>query len=102
MRHRFSDTTGRHRAPMPEERRIEQPFVYDPDSGRLIAPWPRGKLRNADAQRLDAVIERIATIEAGTLIWIRPDDREPVPIAAASPYHWLAHWSRDRASYSAG
>ena len=97
---RFPDR-GRHKIPLPIERQAEQPFAYDPASGRIVAPWPKGRLSAADERRLDAVIERIAEIEADTMIWIWPDGRAPVPVAARDP-RWLLHWARDRASYSAG
>ena len=29
-------------AELPPERLAEQPFVWNPHSGRLVAPWPRG------------------------------------------------------------
>jgi hypothetical protein len=97
---RYSEA-GRHRIALPPERQAEQPFVFNPADGRIVCPWPKGKLSSTDQQRLDAVIDKLRRIDADTLIWIWPDDREKVPVAAASPYHWLRHWSRDRACYAA-
>jgi hypothetical protein len=89
--------------PLPPERREQQPFVYDPDSGRIIAPWPKGSLSlsPADERRLDAVLDRIAQVDADMPVWIWPDDRPPVEVEAPSLHHWLAHWSWDRACYAA-
>jgi hypothetical protein len=96
----FAEHRGRHRIPLPPERRAEQPFVFDPRDGHVIAPWPKGKLSAEDEQRLGAVIERIARIEATVVVWLWPDEREPVPVATEAPLHWLMHWARDRAIYA--
>jgi hypothetical protein len=53
-----------------------------------------------DERRLDAVIERIASIKADTLVWIWPADRPAIPVAAHDP-RWLLQWARDRACYAA-
>jgi len=99
-RYRFGADRGRHRCPLPQEQRAQQPFVFDPNSGHIVAPWPKGRLSAEDELRLDAVIERIARIAVDVVVWIWPDDRDPVPVAAAAPYHWLIAWERDHAIYA--
>ena len=44
--------------------RLAQPFAYDPQSGMLIAPWQRGELHPEDEQRLAAVLDQIAALDA--------------------------------------
>ena len=58
-------------------------------------------LSPADERRLDAVLDRIAQVDADMPVWIWPDDRPPVEVEAPSLHHWLAHWSWDRACYAA-
>jgi hypothetical protein len=84
----------RHLLPLPPERREQQPFVYDPVNGRIVAPWPRGPLSLADARRLDAALDRIALVDADIPVWLWPDDRPPIPVEAGSLHQWLAHWAR--------
>lgn len=94
----------RHRCPLPPEQRAQQPFVYDPRSGSVIAPWPKRRALPAEDQaRLDRVAERIASLDPmlHATVWLWPDDREPVPVENDSP-SWLGHWGRDRACYSVG
>jgi hypothetical protein len=93
---RAGDRT-RHRCPLPEEQRRQQPFLWD---GRtLIAPWPPSRLALAfsDEQRLEAVTARLGTPPPSAVVWLWPD-REPAPVGEVRP-GWLAAWARDRACY---
>jgi hypothetical protein len=94
----------RHLLRVPPERRDQQAFVYDPQTGYVVAPWPRGRSTPDDERRLAAVFERIEQIadDYASPVWIWPDGREPVPVAAVDLRGWLMHWSRDRACYLAG
>jgi hypothetical protein len=87
----------RHRCPLPEEQRQRQPFLWD--GCTLIAPWPPSKraLPFADQQRFEAVTARLGTLPPSAVVWLWPDDREPVEVNATT--EWLMHWARDRACY---
>jgi hypothetical protein len=91
---------ARHRAPMPEARIREQPMAYDPASGQLVAPWPRGTITENDEQALVAVLDQIAAFPLRVPVWLWPTgDRAPVPIEADNPRLWFSRWSENRAVY---
>jgi hypothetical protein len=89
--------------PLPPERRDALPFVFDPITRHIVAPWARGPTSLADERRLYAALDRIAALDRPPrrVVWIWADpDREPVPIEGVSQSSpWLAHWARARATY---
>lgn len=93
---------GRHTTPLPPERRAEQPFIFEPKSRSIIAPWARTEqaLPSDDQARLEQVAKRIASLDPlpRGAVWMWPD-RGPVAIEIGSRT-WLVNWSRDRACYS--
>jgi hypothetical protein len=84
----------RRKLALPEPQRAAQPFLWDAERGYLIAPWPRpgGALPAPDQQRLDAVAEVIARLDATSgLWWLWPDlDRLPQPVGNVAAA-WVAH-----------
>jgi hypothetical protein len=84
---------------MPQEQRLQQPFVVDALSGKVIAPWPKRGAQAGDAERLEVLR---ATIDPAALpapvCWCWPD-RKPEPVQAVAP-DWLARWARDHAVYA--
>jgi hypothetical protein len=84
--------------PLPPEMRERQPFLLDARRGRIIAPWPRKKELPGDADRLTAVLGRLADVQLPDwLCWCWPD-RDPEPACGAGK-SWLASWERDRTVY---
>jgi hypothetical protein len=88
---------GRHRLPLPEGQRREQPFVLDWSgrSPRLTCPSPRKRPQPGDEACLDAVLARL-DLDAlpAAVCWCWPD-RDPKPVRDTGP-SWLPHWARDR------
>jgi hypothetical protein len=85
---------------LPAERVQQQPMAYDPASGQIVAPWPRGTITEEDGQALIAVLDQIATFNLRVPVWLWPTgDRAPVPIDADNPRTWFARWGENRAVY---
>jgi hypothetical protein len=69
----------RHLVPLPAERAEAQPFVFDPQSDRVIAPWPRGRETGASHGSLDALGQQNPDFRLGgklRSIWIPLDHAE--------------------------
>jgi hypothetical protein len=90
----------RHLAALPEDRRLEQPFLFA-GGDVLVAPWPRSsRLTDADCRRLNAVLAQVAQLEARWQpMWFWSDGRDPEPVQNAEPA-WMRHWQRDRPAYT--
>jgi hypothetical protein len=89
-----------HATPLPTERVRESPMAYDPGSGQIVAPWPRGTITEEDEQALIAVLDQIAACDLRVPVWLRTTgDRAPVPIDADNPRTWFARWGENRAVY---
>jgi hypothetical protein len=98
MRPASLDTRGRHRIPLPAERREQIGFVLDRVRRQIIAPWGRKKGSADDEARMDAMLDALDAAELpADVCWCWPD-RPPEPVTGAAP-GWLAAWSRDRAVY---
>ena len=77
-------------------------FVWWPETGRLVAPWPRhAPLWLDEEEKLGAVLDQLA--ELGPALrrpcWLFPDGRPPVAVEAPELARWLSMWAADRASY---
>jgi hypothetical protein len=91
-----------HEARLPMQQRLAPPFAYDPQSGRVIAPWQRGELPPDDEPRLCAVLDQIAAFNGALRVpcWIWAEgDRAPVPIATDNLHTWLHRHAADHAVY---
>jgi hypothetical protein len=92
--------TPRHAIPLAPERVRQLPMAYDPASGRVIAPWPRGTITEEDEEALMAVLDQIAAFNFREPVWLFPTgDRAPVPIEADNPRVWFHNWGESRAVY---
>lgn len=92
--------TPRHAIPLAPERVWQLPMAYDPASGQVIAPWPRGTITEEDEQALMAVLDQIAAFNFLVPVWLWPTgDRAPVPIEADNPRTWFHNWGKSRAVY---
>jgi hypothetical protein len=91
----------REEAPLPPERLAEQPFVWDPFTSRLVAPWPRGTPLTVEEQhQLLALMARIDALRLEGVVWVWPDPaRKPVPVSADNAVQWADRWGAERASY---
>jgi hypothetical protein len=88
--------------PLPPARWREQPFAYSPETGELVAPWPRGSIEPEDEALLIAVLDQTAQLHGALRVpvWLWPDDtRAPVPISADRPGSWFARYGESRAVY---
>lgn len=84
---------------LPVERLLEQPMIWWPQTGRLIAPWPKGPLTWEMENRLMAAIAQFDTLTTNEPMWIWPD-RAPVPVKTEGDIaNWLVRWGEGRASY---
>jgi hypothetical protein len=90
----------RWQSPLPAKEVRDQPMAYDPSSGQLVAPWPRGTITEDDERALVAVLDQIAAFNLRVPVWLWPTgDRAPVPIEADNPEVWFARWGESRAVY---
>jgi hypothetical protein len=87
-------------APLPRERTAEMGFVWSPDDGRLICPWPRGGLDWRDEPRLLTVLSLVDALKPTAACWLWPDPtRRPQPVEAPDVRRFISLWGETRASY---
>jgi hypothetical protein len=58
----------------------EQPVVWNPDTNRLVAPWPRGTpLTFEEETRLLATLARVETLKPAGPVWLWADPARAPP-----------------------
>jgi hypothetical protein len=100
---RHARRASKHTAPLPRERVAETGFIWWPEVGRVICPWPRHALWPDESAKLVKVIEQVDVFGSALRVpcWLFPDGRPPVPVNAADP-NFLRRWSEGRASLVRG
>jgi hypothetical protein len=102
--HRRPGLTAKDRAPLPPEKLAAMPVVFDPDTARLITNWAtHNEISEAQELQLGAALDQIADFGDALRVpvWIFPDGRAPVPIAAPDLRRWLVQYEIGRAVYIA-
>lgn len=92
----------RHVAPLPPERALSVPFLFDPARRLLVCPFPfrRTGLSWIEQEALARVQDRITgMVELPAVpVWCWAGRDELVPIRKVEP-GWLAAWVRGRAAF---